>query len=105
MLINSCTGWEKFNALMNDLRESIAIKGKQLMPLIFAKYYLTENNSEEIYLTTDSDAKIVGIMYDEEGIMIMVVNDHLPTEIQEQPLQFAGFQATDLINLLEQLEN
>lgn len=99
-MINSTTGWYNFNQLMNDLREAITTKGKNILPTLYTNYYLDEN---DIFSTSgEYKSTIVGISRENTQIGIIVKNND--GENNDFDLTYSGFHPDDFLNLLEILE-
>lgn len=94
--------WEKFNELMNSLREEIARRGKELIPIVYASYYFLYEDRFPLSGPGIHAVECRGIKYDDGGISIII---HEPIEgVRDIELQDTGLCILDLIKILEILE-
>jgi len=104
--MTSIEAWSRYTILMNDLREAIASKVKELMPLVEAKYFFKYNTKDTIYdklFSYNHDTtEILGVSIEDNNVMILV-DDYISSE-NSYELQSGVFDVIDLINILERLE-
>ena len=86
---------------MNELREEIARKGNQLMPMCHSCFYFTDNGGKNINTVIEEASLIIGICSTEEGVEIKVQDN--TGEINELALQSPNFQFEDLVRIIEEL--
>lgn len=98
MYLTSDTGWTIFNNLLNQIRESVVQKSLSLLSN-GSIFYLPD----PVQLCAEEDSKVISISRDMNNVFLTVQDSEF--EENEYEPNYEGFQATDLLNILETLEN